>query len=292
MQNEQQKHGHKRNQNTFPSPTFILATMARSLPGVEVPTVLVTRPWLQQGCQGIKLQTEMFLPDLLDTWVKLVSQIAQIQDTVFRTLRVSLLLWNCRKAWLITPCWVQLTIAGITKPSVLNALSSLQAHVCQAKRQNWPLAEACLAGGFNTCLGNPNYNGPFSCSTLNKDILPHGGDLLCLKDDQRSRFDDNGLWVMKWAFYYHSSGCSYRPALASPGVHRQHILASMDDTPLFNIDIYTIQSQLLALTQKPALPLCLCWMSNTTNWKQKQARRRFRRSEHGAPRLSLHTVFF
>lgn len=31
----------------------------------------------------------------------------------------------------------------------------------------------------------------------------------------RARFDDDGLLVMKWAFYYHSSGCSYRPALVS-----------------------------------------------------------------------------
>lgn len=193
--------------------------MVCSLPGVGVPTVFVTRHWVQQGSQGLQFpdtETEMSLPDLLDTWIKLFSQTAQIQVTVLRTLRFSLLLWNCRKAWLTTPCWVQPRTAGITKPSVLIALGSLQAHMSQPKRQNWPLAEACLAGGFNTCLGNPNYNGPFACSTsFNKDILPHGGDLLCLKDDQRPRFDDDGLLVMKWAFYYHSSGCPYRPALAS-----------------------------------------------------------------------------
>lgn len=56
-------------------------------------------------------------------------------------------------------------------------------------------------------------------------------------------------------------------------------------------DIGTTQSQLLALTQKPALSLWSCWMSSGDNWKQKQVRRRFWTWEHTAPRLPLHTVF-
>lgn len=50
----------------------------------------------------------------------------------------------------------------------------------------------------------------------------------------RARFDDDGLLVMKWAFYYHSSGCSMdQLLLARPGVCWQHILTSTDDAPLF-----------------------------------------------------------
>lgn len=127
---------------------------------------------------------------------------------------VSLLLWNCRKPRLTTPCWVQLRTAGFIELSVLIALGSLQAYVSQAKRQNWPLVEACLAGGFNTCLGNPNYNGPFSCSTsFNKDILLHGGDLLCLKDDQSKVWwrwiagDEMSFLLPQFRMFLQTSSC-------------------------------------------------------------------------------------
>lgn len=115
------------------------------------------------------------------------------------------------------------------------ALGSLQERVSQAKRQNWPLAEACLAGGFNTCLGNPNFNGPFSCSTsFNKDILPHGGDLLCLKDDQSKVW---WRWIagdeMSFLLSTVPDVPTDRLLLASPRVCWQHILTSMDDAPLF-----------------------------------------------------------
>lgn len=71
--------------------------------------------------------------------------------------------------------------------------------------------------------------------------------------------------------------------LASPGVCWQHILKAWM-MPHCS-DIYTTQSQLLALTQKPALPLCLC------EWATVPAGNR-NKWEHTAPRLSLHAGYF
>lgn len=54
-----------------------------------------------------------------------------------------------------------------------------------------------------------------------------------------ARFDDDGLLVMKWAFYYHSSGCSYRPALAS---QPQSVLAAHGWCPIVQTPIWPSHS--------------------------------------------------